>query len=254
MRIAEIYTEALVPADLSHTEKKWQRDEIQQMKQNTPTEFDNRGSFYQGQEIPDDPHSFKKTQHYPMRGQEAGAEFFLEIIRRGLNGENPFLPVIYKVNTETSTEGKRPYKRHEFIVQTLLPLHLADAEMLYAALRLIVSKLDADSIKRDYLTNRQLLELQAMHRRWLAGDANVDDSLFNSRCKFVFMFIIRGVAEKQYKISDPELQEAVDLIRYVKRSHSGFRDDIHDANIMLRQTSVGVWPVFNDPLANVKLA
>lgn len=195
-----------------------------------------QGSFYTGKQDPRDPHAFRKHEKQPHpENYDAFVDYVDELER--LNGSNPYLPVIYNVKRT----GKHPHIRHKFTLEKLTAMTAVSRKDLIAVLERLLHSIHKDHGKMIYDDIKNELK------------GNLDPWYIKLYIIRRITFLLEDIVNKHIETNDQELLQAADIILKARQKNieSHYRHlDINPSNVMLRNTSKGYWPVFNDPVAS----
>lgn len=242
--------EPLVPINRTDIERKYSPRNRNKLKK-ISSEYDNdeMGSYYIGKQDPRDPHAYRKHEISPNKtGYDAYVAYVEKLAK--LNGSNPYLPVVYHIKRT----GQEPHIRHKFTLEKLTPIMEADTEHLLFILKRLIRDLAPSNEKLHWI--RSYREVESAHKTGVTPSRKLDVKTYTAR-EIIELFknLYKGTVSTQ----DAALNQALDIVRQVivssqdpKLYRAGdirYELDFHTKNIMLRNTSRGYWPVFNDPVS-----
>ena len=151
---------------------------------------------------------------------------------------NPYLPQVYDAKVvKPKSVGSEPY--FELELEKLSKWEDLSGNQL----RAILEKMLDESFENE----KKLLDVLKFLGYSVASDT-IDEWLM-----YIILYFIRLTIKNPnfslmgMKIRDPQLLEVTDMLRYL--SKSGYGMDLHDQNIMVRNTKYGPQLVITDPLA-----
>ncbi len=178
--------------------------------------------WYSKGEAGDDPHEYKLTNWLPTRLKHDAKYHWIKSIRPYM-GDNPYIPVYYNIHYEKDKDGK--------------------TRMKYNMEKLV-----------------SLFRLSQDERRALAAKTFNSDEFYNmpdigaNQFAKILSSVVQDIQlgkPPRYEI-DSDLEQALVLINNLLKRF--FADDIHGANIMVRNTSMGYHLVITDPVQDAGLS
>lgn len=174
-----------------------------------------KGSYAYGNEDPKDPHMFDKKHHFPSKLEIDPYYQYVQAIKPYIP-DNPFFPRVYVVNIQKDSDG---VTKPDYKIEKLQPGSAFSDEALMGIGERLFNDYNEDEFR-------------------VAPMKEIADRLYNA------VELRRGIKN----IKDPQLLQAIKLIKKLIDSNPNYMNDMHPENIMFRGTSVGPQLVLMDPI------
>jgi hypothetical protein len=208
--------EALISPEIKKLPRLPQEYDLPSLKKLRDTGSNRETGRYSKGDEGNDPHEYKLANWLPTRLKHDAKYHWIKSIRPYM-GDNPYIPIYYNIHYEKDKDGKT---RMKYNMEKLVSLF----------------RLSQDE--------RQALAAKTFNNDEFYNMPDIGPKQFANILSDVVYDIHLGRSPR-YEI-DSDLKQALVLINNLLER--GFTDDLHGANIMVRNTSMGYHLVITDPV------
>lgn len=251
MKIRELLEAMTAPVEktLPPLQHPWDYSELRRAEKKSSTK--DSGLYSRGKDIPDNPHEYQVTTHYPTDLKVDGKYWWVKACAE--HSDNPYLPQYYNIHLQPDSKG---------LIRTIYTM-----EKLWSLDSLLEYRIEAEYGNK-YMPRGELIKVEEEQGDYLQQELVVmaqkmfkDPDIYSFH-EFPMQFwekeIITPIRNAIYGTIEPnwdkKLLEAIKIIREVLNKNKLFSLDFHKGNCLLRKTPYGLQFVITDPIRDSELS